>query len=162
MEATSQEGKGAEFAVYLPAVMQPPTVERQPEPGRGHRGRGTALVMDDEVFLRSVTSTMLQRMGYETVTSKDGAEALKLLSEQPFQLVVLDLTIPGGMGGIETAREIRKRHGDRMTVIAMSGYSEASVMTAPGDCGFDGSIAKPFKMVELAGLLNRIAPPRSR
>jgi PAS domain S-box-containing protein len=156
IETTSRPGKGSEFIVYLPAVAQTQTADRQPKPEHMHRGRGTALVMDDQEFIRTVTSSMLQRMGYDTTTASDGTEALKILSEKPFQLVILDLTVPGGMGGIETAREIRRQHAADMIVLAMTGYSEAHVMTDPRDCGFDASIAKPFTMADLASLLNKV------
>jgi PAS domain S-box-containing protein len=157
IEVTSHPGQGTEFMLYFPAARQAPTTEiRRPEPQHLHLGCGAALVMDDEEYIRSITSSMLQKMGYETATARDGAEALKLLNAKPFKLALLDLTIPGGMGGVETVRAIRQRQAKDLCVIAISGYSEDHSIAAPRDCGFDASLAKPFNMAELAGLLNKV------
>jgi PAS domain S-box-containing protein len=154
IEASSRAGEGSEFAVLLPAVESGQALAEPPKPQPMHRGHGAAIVMDDEDFIRVVTSSMLQRMGYDTATASDGAEVLRLLDEKPFQLVMLDLTVPGGMGGVKAVREIRQRFPTGMTILAMSGYSDAQGLTNPKACGFDNSIVKPFTMSDLSALLN--------
>lgn len=157
IEVTSRLGKGSEFILYFPVVMPTQTADRQPESERMHHGRGTALVMDDDESIRTITSSMLQRMGYDTTTARNGTEAMKILNEKQFQLVMLDLTVPGGTGGVETVREIRRRHAAKKTIVlAMSGYSDAQVITDPRSCGFDASITKPFTIAELSSLLNNV------
>jgi len=135
----------------LPAAPRPP----RPEPA--HRGRGAALVMDDEECVRCVASFMLQRMGYTALTASDGREALAILKKRPCRLVLLDVMVPGGMGGVETVREIRKRHAAAPPVLAMSGNPHSQALTDPRAFGFNASIAKPFTMSELAGILNQVA-----
>ncbi|MCK5707522.1 MAG: PocR ligand-binding domain-containing protein [Candidatus Aureabacteria bacterium] len=163
IEVTSHLKKGSEFILYFPAVMQTQqaTEDRQLEPESIHQKHGTVLVMDDEESILTTTSRMLQRMGYDTISVKDGTEVLKILNEKPFQLIILDLTIPGGMGGVETVREIRRRHPADIIVVAMSGYSEAQGISDPKDCAFDASIAKPFTMEELTSLLNKVVQQHS-
>jgi CheY-like chemotaxis protein len=161
LEASSKPGKGAEFVLFLPAVPSIQDDEHASKRDRPHQGCGSALVMDDAEFLRDVASAMLRRMGYEVTTAKDGSEALQRMTEKTYQLVLLDLTIPGGMGGVEAVREIRKRYGTTPVAIAMSGYSEAQVISNPQDAGFDAGIAKPFTMTDLANLLNKVARHRA-
>jgi len=156
IEVMSQPGDGSEFIFYLPEGTS--TVPQMSKTGSEvrHQGHGDALVMDDEDFIRDITSSMLQRLGYTTTTARNGEEALKLMEGTTFQLVVLDLTVPGGMGGIEAIREIRRKYGENIKVIAATGYSEAQVVTDPEQFGFDGSIAKPFTMLALELLLNNV------
>jgi CheY-like chemotaxis protein len=159
IEAASRLGEGSEFTLFLPAVMHSQAADRPPEPESLHQGRGAALVMDDEESIRAVASAMLQWMGYDVTAARDGSEALKLLGEKPFRLVMLDLTIRGGKGGLETVRDIRRAPAAGMIVLAMSGYSDAEVMSDPRECGFDASISKPFTMAELSRVLNRVMRP---
>jgi|GEM_PF-2893855 len=122
-----------------------------------HVGRGRALVMDDNESIRSVAEAMLQRMGYETFTAKDGAEALELLKANPCGLVLLDLMIPGGMGGVDTAQEIRKAYGNSVTILAISGHGDAQAIAEPHKFGFDAGISKPFTKADLIRGLGKAA-----
>ena len=115
----------------------------------GHAGRGRAMVMDDNESIRTVAEAMLQRMGYETLTAKDGAEALELLKASPCKLILLDLMIPGGMGGADTAQEIRKLYGNSVTILAISGHGDAEAIAEPHKYGFDAGISKPFTKADL-------------
>lgn len=154
IEAVSPSGQGAEFVFFLPALRDtgPLVAAGGDEPV--HQGQGLALVMDDDPSIGSVVSAMLRKMGYDTITASDGTEALQELETQPCRLAMLDLTVPGGMGGIEAAREIRRRHGDSLMLIAMSGYTDARALADPKAFGFNGSIGKPFRKSELSALLN--------
>lgn len=118
------------------------------------RGNGRILVMDDEDFIRDVARSMLQGLGYTVETASHGAEALDMFtnaarSGKPFDLVILDLTIPGGMGGKKTKEELRKI-APSLKIIASSGYSDDPVIAHPGEFGFDASIRKPYHREELA------------
>jgi CheY-like chemotaxis protein len=99
-------------------------------------------------------------MGCTVVDAKDGQEALRLFVEtrdspDPFAAVILDLTVPGGMGGKEAVRELRKV--DRgIAIVASSGYSEDPIMSDPEKFGFTASIRKPYTERELARLLNAV------
>jgi len=106
----SKLGAGAVFRVYLPA--SPGKVaEKRPEAGSGSVGKGKILVMDDEDSIREVATAMLRALGYTAAAAKDGAEALKVYEEgmrtgDPFDAVIMDLTVPGGMGGREATEKL--------------------------------------------------------
>jgi CheY-like chemotaxis protein len=100
---------------------------------------------------------MLEHLGYAPTTTRDGQEAVRAFrdaeeSGEPFRACVLDLTIPGGMGGIETAFAIRKIRPDTI-LVASSGYSDNPVVLEPEGHGFNASLVKPFRMEDLANVL---------
>jgi len=157
LDVESVPGKGSTFFFYIPADEE--SAGERPEGKKMmHRGSGRALIMDDESFIREILSHMLSGMGYEVVTAADGTEVLRLLAEQTgsdkFSFVILDLIIPGGMGGRETVEAIRKMNLT-IPVFAASGYSGDPVMGAPDKFGFTDSLRKPFSMNDLSDLLNR-------
>ena len=102
---------------------------------------------------------MLESLGYTTECKKDGKAALGCFAEETaagraFAAIILDLTIPGGMGGVDTVAEIRKTN-KTIPVFVASGYSDDPVMMGPGDYGFTASFPKPFTLEELSDLLNK-------
>jgi CheY-like chemotaxis protein len=120
--------------------------------------------MDDEEFIRDSVSIMLRRFGYEVECAKNGNEALALFERERFaggnyELIILDLTIPGGIGGREVVAKIRESDTS-IPVIVASGYSDASVLAQPEAFGFSGSIAKPFTEKEFGRLLKSIFEKR--
>jgi nitrogen-specific signal transduction histidine kinase len=156
MDFESEPGRGTTFHIYLPASAGNITTEMTP-PARDHRGHGTILVMDDEEFIREIMSEEMQAMGYVVVTVKNGAEAIEHMGTDQARrprAVFLDLTIPGALGGKETARILRKSHPD-LPIIASSGFSNDPVIARPLDYGFTGSLRKPFDRAELSSILNR-------
>lgn len=157
LDVESVYGKGSRFWFYLPAVMSEKGKESTSE-SVIHQGSGLILIMDDEYFIREIISQMLEHMGYRTIQASGGAELLeqyKSHKDNPeLKCIILDLTIPGGMGGKETAAEIRKQDC-KIPVIASSGYSSDMVMSDPESYGFSDSIRKPFTINELSMLLNR-------
>ena len=110
--------------------------------------------MDDEAMVSQVAQQMLEQLGHEVVLVKDGQEALdsyhKYMSEgKKFDLVIMDLTIPGGMGGKEAVKQIHMLDKDALVMVA-SGYSNDPVMASYQNYGFCGAINKPFMFRELA------------
>jgi CheY-like chemotaxis protein len=115
--------------------------------------------MDDEEIILSILSEMLSEFGYSVITVKDGLDVLNLFNDEnnfkcDFSAMIFDLTVPGGMGGIETAAEIKKLDPS-IPVFVSSGYSEDPAMANPREYGFTDSIRKPFQISELAEMLEK-------
>jgi PAS domain S-box-containing protein len=155
----SKLGAGTAFLVYLPACDHKITAPAE-EDKTLLSGKGTILVMDDEEMVRQVLEKMLGLLGYDAKFSGDGSEALELFtrareSGQAFDAVILDLTVPGGMGGKEVMERLLKID-PRVKAIVSSGYSEAPIMAEFEKYGFRGIIAKPYKVSELGKVLDRV------
>jgi len=146
------------FSVYLPA-----SGESLPEAAHGEglqRGTGRVLIMDDEAALRTLLQRMLEGMGYAVECAADGAEAIARFetakaSGGGFDIVLLDLTVPGGMGGQEAAPRIREIDSS-VKLIVSSGYSEAAVMSNYRQYGFDEVLPKPWTLAQLSELFKRV------
>ena len=159
IDVESSPEKGSSFIVHLKASSAS-SQDQKPEVPALHKGQGTILVMDDEDFIREVCTKMLEAMGYTLLIAKDGNEALELCVKAqkmstPLKAALMDLTIPGGMGGKDVAAALRQINAE-LILIAMSGYSREEVMSHPARYGFTASIQKPFTIEELSKLLNRI------
>lgn len=153
----SQPGQGARFTVYLPASTRPivPDVVRGPAPTRRRGSR--VLLMDDDVMVAEVAQEMLQALGYTTEVTASGEEAIARFRAadargEPFDIVILDLTVPGGMGGAEAAPHIRNLRSG-VSVFVTSGYAEDAVLARFRDYGFDGVLPKPFGVSDLRRVL---------
>lgn len=124
------------------------------------RGKGRILVMDDEEEIQDVLGKMLQHLGFEVDFTSDGEKALSyyahaLEQSAPYLATILDLTIPGGMGGKETLRQIKDLHPEA-TVIVSSGYSNDPVLARFQQFGFSGVIAKPYNLLDLSKVLSQV------
>lgn len=154
----SQIGVGTSFAIFLPAAAGK---EKHHSSGSSIiKGTGKILFMDDEEDLLSATGESLSAFGYDVTLSRDGEQAIKLYAcameqSQPFDLVVLDLTVPGGMGGKQTIKELLKLDPD-IKAIVVSGYSNDPVIANYRDYGFKGMIKKPFTIEELSKTVSRV------
>jgi len=158
-QVESRLGRGSTFVVELPA-----SPGRRPvEPAAGQappRGRGRILVMDDEPMVLAVAERALARMGYQVAGARDGAEAIALYQEarqagQPFDAVILDLTVPGGMGGKETMVHLLRLEPAVKAVVS-SGYASESVMAEHRAHGFLDFVEKPWRPEDLGAALRRV------
>ncbi len=161
--AESAAETGTTLHFYIPAseetnVAQKPL--KAPEKEKLVLGKGRILVMDDEKMVIKITGHILNRLGYEASFSKDGTQAVEMYkkameSGSPFDVVILDLTVRGGMGGKEAIKKLIEID-PKIKAIVSSGYSNSPVMTSYKDYGFIGVIAKPYNINELSKKLNEV------
>jgi PAS domain S-box-containing protein len=150
---------GTTFSIYLPAC-EPESPQKTTEEQTPAVGKGKVLVMDDEEIVRYVAGEMLAHLGYEVEFAKNGDEAIELNkkakeSGEPFAAIIMDLTIPGGMGGKETIKKMLEIDPGFKAIVS-SGYSNDPVMTDFKTYGFSGVITKPYKIEELRKALHRV------
>jgi len=155
----SELGSGTTVSIYLPASQERPKA-RPAGPEAFHAGSGRILVMDDEGAIRKLLAKTLERWGYEVECAGDGAEAVAFYKDakasgRDFVAVILDLTVPGGMGGKEAA--IRLRAIDPSAkIILSSGYSDDSTISEFRKHGFDAVLLKPWTGEDLTRTLERV------
>lgn len=153
----SEVGVGTTFTIYLPASDKKVVREEVPKEASFAEfmgGAGRVLVMDDEELVRNIATRILTQAGYEVKTAVDGFEAIDAYvqareSGTPFDLVIMDLTIPGGLGGKETLTKLLE-FDPGVKAIVSSGYSNDPIMDDFAKYGFKGVVVKPFSTVELA------------
>jgi PAS domain S-box-containing protein len=153
----SQLGVGTIFHIYLPASEK---AVLQKEETRLIKGRGRILVMDDEAPLRKMVGRMLKILGYEPEFAKNGAEAIRMVkeaieAEKPYDAVILDLTIPGGMGGKDAVKKLLEISPEVKAIVS-SGYSDDPVLSNFQECGFKGVMPKPFEFLSLSKVLHEV------
>jgi PAS domain S-box-containing protein len=161
LTVTSRVGVGTTFAIYLPASEQhdvplAPTSATPGAPG------GRILVMDDDEAIRELLGDMLTSLGYEAIYVRDGAEVIEAYAQaraagRPFAAVILDITVPGGMGGQEAMTHLRSIDPALRAIIS-SGYAHASVMAHFAQYGFSEVIVKPYTLERLRQVLQRVMP----
>jgi len=162
IEVESELGKGSTFHVWLPSQAQAKATPAVMAARQQFGGR-TVLVLDDEDYIRDVSGEMLHALGCEVLSVRNGADAVIACQHAAAQgkridLFLLDLTIPGGMGGQRTLDELRALD-PTVAAIASSGYSEDPIIAAPRDFGFAASIRKPFVLEELAAAIGIALQP---
>jgi two-component system cell cycle sensor histidine kinase/response regulator CckA len=156
----SAVGDGTTFSIYLPASEKTkPQVNTSIEESETTL-QANILVMDDDEMVRSVTKAMLEQVSHKVSLVADGDTAIKLYqesmnSESTFDLVIMDLTIPGGMGGKEASQAVLKIN-PKAKIIVSSGYSNDPIMANFKDYGFCDAIVKPFQFLELSRVLNKV------
>jgi PAS domain S-box-containing protein len=155
----SELGEGTTFCIYLPASEKEPSRPEEREE-KVPIGDGKILLMDDEESVRRITGQMLTRMGYEVKFAHDGAEAIEVYREamkarDPFDAVIMDLTVPGGMGGKEAIQKLKKIDSE-VKAILCSGYSNDPVMSDFRKYHFRGVVNKPFNIEELGDALRSV------
>ncbi len=159
---SSEEGKGTKFTIYIPAIekedakKEETTEEEREVVNNGKR----ILVMDDDENIREILKEELEFLGYEVEGAREGEEAIKEYSKalrggRPFDLVILDLTVIGGIGGKDAAKKIKEIDPNAIIIIS-SGYSEGDIMANYKEYGFNGVLKKPYTIGELRKILNEI------
>jgi CheY-like chemotaxis protein len=156
----STPGIGTTFIIYLPASECQPDEKVRVEAIEIDKGKAKIMVMDDEVMVRDVAKAMLSRIGHEVLLVQDGAEAVAVYREHsdsgnPIDIVIMDLTIPGGMGGQEAVNEILAFDPDAKVIVS-SGYSNDPIMANCQEYGFCSAIVKPYQLSELSEIINKV------
>jgi PAS domain S-box-containing protein len=155
----SEPGKGTLFRIFLPATKEVPA---KSEVAASHavKGEGRILVMDDEYDLRIVAERMLLKLGYEAACVRDGTEALERYEKswqtgQAFDAVIMDSTVPGGMGAKETIKKLLK-FDPAAVVVVSSSYSDDSIISGYEKYGFKGMVTKPYRIEQLSWVMRDV------
>ncbi len=159
LAAQSEPGSGTTITIYLPAATKK-DVKTETQKNGLLSGSGTVLIMDDESMIRNVARRMLTARGYDVLEANDGAEAIAIFrqartSDHPVDLTIMDLTIPGGMGGEEAVTQFLALD-PQAKVLVCSGYGNDPVIANYADHGFKGFICKPYSTKELLGEVQRV------
>ncbi|WP_020677547.1 ATP-binding protein [Geopsychrobacter electrodiphilus] len=161
ISVVSQLGQGTTFILYLPAAKSQELPQKTvPINTTPPQQISRILVMDDEEAIRDITQDLLEEAGFAVETAPDAKLALALYGQaleagRPFDLVILDLTIPGGMGGLEVIKEILTLHPQASAIVS-SGYADDPVMANYADYGFKGVVAKPYELRTLTDVVCQV------
>lgn len=160
IDVESEVGIGTTFYIYLPALSEVILAESEEPIYEPIKGKGSILIMDDEDMVRALATKMLETMGYSVTQARDGGEAIRLYREAMesgfwYDLVILDLTVPGGMGAKE-AMKFLLRANPHIKAIVSSGYTNDPIMSEYKKYGFSAAIAKPYKISEFSEVLNKV------
>jgi PAS domain S-box-containing protein len=164
VSAVSERGKGATFTLLLPATERSaiptptPLTQRIPRDER-------ILIMDDEDMVRVTASRLLAKLGYTTSAASHGQEAVAMYEEalavgRPYSAVIVDLTIPGGMGGREAVQRLRAIDPNVKALVS-SGYSDDPVVADYQSHGFTGVVSKPYTLAEMRRALSKALSDKS-
>jgi len=160
IQVTSTPGSGTIFTIILPALCKQ-KVHDQVRVSRKfpYRKGLRILVMDDEKMVRKILREMLSHLGFEPTMVSDGQQAVEQYSRSmqqgsKFDLAIMDLTIPGGMGGKEAAQEILKLDPEAHVIVS-SGYSNDPIMSSFEKYGFCAGVIKPFQLQELSDAIEK-------
>lgn len=158
IDVSSKVNEGTTITIHLPAYGEyaPENVLTEEE---AFVGKGKILIMDDEELIRNVVQELLGRLGYEVQTANDGTAAIEiyknaLQTDNPFDLAILDLTVPGGIGGKECIETLKKIHPGVKAIVS-SGYSNNPIMSEYRRYGFSGVIVKPYRLSDLIEVLQK-------
>ena len=156
----SQLGKGSVFLVYLPAHETEEKGVRHIPASADAARKGRVLVMDDEELIRNIVGIMLRALGHDAEFAENGEEAIAKYREalstgRRFDIVILDLTVRGGMGGEETLHELLALDPGVKAVVS-SGYADSSAISEYESRGFSACLAKPYEAEALRAILNEL------
>ena len=158
----SVQDLGTTFTLYLPALDEEGGVDENPE-SILVTGRGRIMIMDDEEIVRKVVCDMLTYLGYEGIEARDGDEAVRLYAasreeRKDIDAVIMDLTIPGGMGGKEAVQHLLALD-PQARVIVSSGYSNDPIVNDYRPAGFCNIVNKPYQILDLSRVLSEVLTP---
>jgi CheY-like chemotaxis protein len=159
IKVNSKVGKGTTFYVYLPALEGGKETSQVPASFTvGHKGK--ILLMDDEELIRNIAGELLKTLEHEVEFADRGEEAIGKYqsareADKPFDIVILDLTIRGGMGGKETIKRLLAIDPGIKAIVS-SGYSDDAVVAAYEKYGFKARLTKPYKLENLRDTLNAL------
>ena len=159
IEAESAPGRGSCFNIYLPSTQDSLRKDRR-DGDSITPATGSVLLLDDDENVGATVKKMLEHLGMNVDLTSNGFDTIELYKSRyaagaAFDLVILDLTIPGGIGGKEVLEELMKIN-PWVSAIVSSGYSTDSVMSNYERYGFKGVISKPYRLEELSRVINRI------
>lgn len=160
IHVSSEVGKGSTISVYLPATADTHLAAPAPEKVRGQTRKGKILIMDDEAMVRDVARAMITTLRHEVACAEHGEEAVMMYLQArqqgaPFDIVILDLTIRGGMGGEETIKKLLQIDPEVKAVVS-SGYADDSVIADYQSYGFCATLNKPYTMKALSNTLEAL------
>jgi CheY-like chemotaxis protein len=159
IDVHTKMGEGTCFSIYLPASLAS-VVNAFDQAGKAFMGHGRILLMDDDENILRVAGKMIRQLGYEVETARNGDEAVELYNKakqmaKPFDVVIMDLTIPGGMGGKECIVKLKEIDPDLKALVS-SGYSNDPVMSDFASYGFKGILMKPYRIEDVSEILKRV------
>lgn len=159
IDVRSTPGEGTLFKIYIPAdkdAQVEPILDNKKVP----HGKGRVLVMDDEEFIIKIVMNLLKKLGYSVEVTNSGEQAVELYKranaeKRRFDAVILDLTVPGGMGGKEAVGKILEIDPDAGAIVS-NGYSNDPVISDYESYGFSGRLEKPFSFQELGNVMRAV------
>ncbi|MDA3938738.1 MAG: response regulator [Spirochaetia bacterium] len=157
IEVQSIKGEGTEFTLYLPANKNTILVTK-PEGKQNNltiQEKYSILILDDEDMIRNLLKLSLEKMGHNVVSSSNGKETIEKYKNENFDLIILDITIPGGLGGVETIKEL-KNINPNVKAIVSSGYTSSPVISDYKSYGFSGTLTKPYLIDELKTIIDEV------
>jgi len=161
IDVRSRENQKTVFDIYLPATTKKISEDSENvDKSLVKIGTGRILVMDDDEMICKVMGILLSKLGFQPEFAHDGKKTIELYrdalkSDEPFAAAIIDLTIPGGMGGLEAIRELRKID-PHIRAIVSSGYSNNPIMSRYKEHGFKGIAIKPYSIQSLSNTLRKI------
>jgi len=162
---SSVEGKGTTFYLYLPVTEAVKAASKPDLHENNAISSGKVLILDDEKNIHALLHRVFSRIGIQMESCYDGKDVLQKLriaaQEVPFDLIFMDLTIPGGMGGRDAVKLVRNAYQDSVKIIVMSGYSNDPIIANFHDYGFDDFLEKPFTIDTLQALLEKWITPQT-
>lgn len=160
ISVTSELGQGTTFTILIPAAEQGNRASRSDREEAPFKGHGRILVMDDDDTILQVVTDIMDSIGFETVAAKDGQEAIEHFTRaraegRGFDVIIMDITIPGGMGGREAIARIREID-PQVRAIVSSGYANTPILAACKEFGFAAALTKPYDVTGICSVLKQV------